>query len=413
MRVAALLAACLLVSCAGRCSGARADREAPQDDEPLSLDPPPLVDGGALAPARCGERTSIRRAQWIGQVALGASADRDGRFVVSAVMDAAPALSVLRVDEQNAERVDVRVNPGDAPAPALASRGDELFAAYFGENESSAKSVVQKQTAWVVQIGEGGATPRFRVAREREESLVLDLAVGAEGPQLVWQTAAGVSVHTASNERIVRAPEGTVLEAPRIVASNAHSWVLAIARRWDTLEYDPAPPGGKGPPRAPISKIPQTQWEGAGEPRSNSWLVGVKVPSAGEIGAVHALTSPRGHVEAFEVLPDGDGVQVVAFDAAGVLDEGASLVRLRWSGAAPERDPWHAPDVGQGALSLLPAAEGRPMLVYHATNGDGVLVWGAQVSREPTLADTRVLAAQGGRLLVSTSEELGWVKCAP
>lgn len=394
-RLTALGVAALVASCSGRCGAARGDEQATrEDDEPIPLDPLEGRDAEALLPARCTPPVSTdKHAQLVGNAIAGPDA-----LWVSAFTSEPPALSVLSLP--TGPVTTLRAQPGDAPPAVLAADGAGFVAAYFaapGKNQQSVE---------LVRVAAAGAGPVVitRYSRAPDESLAIDLAVVAGTPYVVWSEAGALVVRHDSARIELPPPPRAILESPRIVAHAGKLTVFAIARAWDTA--DAGMPSG-----------PQNTWEGAGEPRSTSWLVGYTLDA--EPRPV-ALTSVRGHVDAFDVgAPEAKPEVRVVFAHDATQSEqgsGGSLVRIRWAaGAEPTRAVFRSGDVGSAPIALLGST-----LAYGTAAGDAVLVQlsadledSGRASREPAMDDARMIATWPGRGILMAGTDLGWMACAP
>lgn len=388
MNRAALFACCLwLASCAGRCGSAYADREAPrEDDEPIPLDPAEATDAAMLGAARCAERQSIAPAfTLIGNVVAGAH----GPLV--SVITRAPA-RLAAFEAISGKVIPFRDASGDTPPPVLASDRERVVAAFFGAS-------TRKEQSFEVVALDGAAL--LHATRAPDESLALDLALVRGEPQVLWHEDGELSLRRREGRVALAAPGRAVLESPRLFALGEQLLALAIARTWDSADAAP----GRGP---------QTTWEGAGEPRSTSQLVGYVIgvePSA----RAFELTPARGHVDAFDAAVNAEALVVFAHDATQTdARGGGSLLRIRWSGRGdPVRSGFRSGDVGTAPIAIAGAS-----MAYGNANGEAVLVrLGADLtelgraSREPLLDDARLLALHDGRSLIASGTELVWLSC--
>lgn len=390
IRSALCFGLCLLLACSGRCGAARADREAPRDDDdPIPLEPAEGRDAEALGPPRCKDRVPVAvPVQLVGNAIQAPSA-----LHVSVVLATPPSLAVLSLPE--GAITPLRADPADAPPAVLAQRGTQLIAAFFGP------AAKKQQSVEVVEVG--GET-LFRLTRAPEESLAVDLALAGESAFVLWHEDGELVLRSPTRRVLLPAPPHAVLESPRLLASGGKLLAFALARTWEGTDAA----AGSGPP---------STWEGAGEPRSSSQLVGFAIDDAGTAGAPIALTPPRGHVEAYDLL-HGEDASVVAFardatqtDARG----GGSLVTVRWNGSgAPVRSTLRASDVGAGPLAVSAAA-----LTYGTASGEAVLVplgpagsETGRASREPSLDEMRIVGRRAGQgFLLAGASELAWLAC--
>lgn len=387
-RGALCFALCLVLSCAGRCGTARGDHEdRREDDDPIPLDPAEGRDAEALGPPRCKERQPIAAAVSL----VGNAVPRANELLVS-VVSTAPALAVLALP--SGTLTSLRDAPGDAPPAVLAGQDARIVAAFFGPSSKKEQSV---------EVQELGGAPLFRLSRALDESLAIDLALVRGAAHVVWHEGGELVVRSAEQRVLLPAPAHAVLESPRLITLGDKLVALAIARVWDAAD-------------ASHGNAPQTTWEGAGEPRSTSQLVGYLVdPSQASVAV--SLTPARGHVDAFDVTAQHDALVVFAHDAAQTdARGGGTLSRIRWNGAGdPVRSSFRAGDVGNGPLALLGGTVGN--LAYGAANGDSVLVrLGPDLSegvasREPALDDARLIFRLGDRFLLAGNGELAWLAC--
>jgi len=398
------LALVSMLSCAGRCGAARADHDAPRDDDdPIPLDPAESGDADPLGPARCKERRPLGRPVQL----VGSAVPSNSGLLVSVVVQSPPALAVWTLPE--GPTTILRSDPADAPPAALASEGDLAVAAFFGPAGKKEQSVE------VVQLGGG---PLFRLTRAPEESLAVDVALVAGTSHVLWHEEGELVVRGAQSRLVLSAPPRAVLESPRLLANRGSLFAFAIARTWDTAD-------------AGARSGPQTTWEGAGEPRSTTQLVAYAIEPNGEkASAPVSLTPARGHVDAFDVARTNEAPGFVVFvhDAAQTdARGGGSLLRIRWNGAGdPARMVFRGADVGGGPLAwsaLDPSAPRRggiaALLSYGTTAGEAVLVRlgldaseQGRASREPSLDDARIVGSTASRgLLIASSNELAWLAC--
>ncbi len=388
-----------VASCSGRCGAARADREAPRDDdEPIPLEPAEGRDADVLGPSRCAQPVAdAAQVQLVGNAILG----KTGVWV-SAVTAKEPALAVLTLP--GSAVVVLRPQPGDAPAPVLAADGDAVIAAYFGAPLAAEQRL---ELARIAAPGQA-AVAIGSFTRARDESLAVDVAVVAGVPYVIWTEDGELVVRSATTRVVLPAPSRTVLESPRLLEHAGGLVVMAIARAWES-------------PDAAMREGPQSTWEGAGEPRSTSWLVGYALRGDASPAAAVGLTPPRGHVDAFDVArPDGKPEALTAFvrDAARTdARGGGSLVRVRWTLAGdPVRSLLRSGDVGSGPMAVVSGT-----LSYGTAAGDAVLVPltadlgdASRASREPSLDDARMLGTWPGRgILLAGPTALSWLPCVP
>jgi hypothetical protein len=268
----------------------------------------------------------------------------------------------------------------------------------------------------VIYTVTGGVTagPALSISQRRDDSLTLDLAFAGPAGVLVWDEttsasrgvvkAAAFTKDRSAPGRDVSPPDSDA-ELPRVVPQGGGFAVIWIARR-------PEPACGPGGSAA----------EAVGEARAFGWLEMVHVDGQGAAtDPVRRLTSPAGHVSAYDVeareAPAGRGAPsllVVARDDGEAVDgSGGALLRVRVTGAVVEPPVAIATDgLGRGAPSFVSAAgteapsTSAPALALAWVAGgeqarliplDAVGVPTAAPSAEDDLNDARALLFMGRR----------------
>jgi hypothetical protein len=230
----------------------------------------------------------------------------------------------------------------------------------------------------------GGVTagPPLSISQRRDDSLALDLALAGPAGVLVWDEAttaargvvkaAAFTRDRAASGRDVSPPDSDA-ELPRVVPQGGGFAVIWIARRLE-----------------PASGVDGSVAEAVGEARAFGWLEMVHLDGQGAaIGPVRRLTSPAGHVSAYDVEardpPAGSAtpsILVVARDDGEAVDgSGGALLRVRVTGEVVEPPVAFATDgLGRGAPSFVSAA-------------------GAEATSAPALAVAWVASGEQVRLI--------------
>jgi hypothetical protein len=200
---------------------------------------------------------------------------------------------------------------------------------------------------------DGSAARRWHLPQQRDDSLASDLAVGRSAVVAVWDEAsraAGGTIRAAllgagEVEGPPRdlSPPASDAEVPRVVATGAGFATFWIARQ---VEADERPDGSPN--------------EVAGESRSFGWIESLALDEHGNpSGTVRSLTSPQGHISAYDVLALGGAgsVLVVARDDGEAVDgSGGALLRVRVIGDRVEPAIAFPTDgLGRGAPELVDA----------------------------------------------------------
>jgi hypothetical protein len=351
----------------------------------------------ALLPARCH---ATEDPTWIGGAALAGAAPRtsddleigdgvaygDGYAVGLVHRTGAgrvAAVAVLGANAAVARVVDLGPTIGDAPPPQVAVCRDRLVAAAFrtpANPGSSAQGANRDLGLYAVDPGDPGdpAGAATSIAQRRDDSLAFDLAcaggaAGSPGTGLVVWDETAATPPGAAPRGVIRAaafasgpgamradaardvsPPDSDAEMPRVVPSARGFVVLWVARRAESLR---APEGPPGRPEADASAA----IEAIGEARAFGWLEMLAVDAAGKAaGPLRRLTSPSGHVSAYDVQarPAQGGstsLLVVARDDQEAVDgAGGALWRVRVHDDAVEPAVELPTDgLGRGAPSLV------------------------------------------------------------
>jgi hypothetical protein len=298
-----------------------------------------------LLPARCRKTaTAIALGGDLEGLELGDAVDYAGGFAVALVHRTAAgrtaAIALLHRDPVALVRVlDLGPTLGDAPPPRLGAREGGLVAAAYVRaplSRADAGHADSTRDVALYSIGADGVTGTLTVSEQRDDSLALDLALRGSSGLLVWDEATSgprgvVKAAVFSKEQMAPAhevsPPESDAELPRVVPSGSGFLVFWIARR---------PEGASG--------LDASGPEAVGEARSFGWLEAVAVDAHGEaVGPVRRLTSPNGHVSAYDVeAPEAvagtgaieglaaPGVLVALRDDGEAVDgSGGTLLRLR------------------------------------------------------------------------------------
>ncbi|HLK36878.1 MAG TPA: hypothetical protein VKU41_09015 [Polyangiaceae bacterium] len=399
------------------CHRSTADAVAPRDPVALAA-----LEGGSPAPAptvlpaRCraaGPPLAIDDDGHPEDVEIGDALAYPGGLAVALARRTAAGrmAAVARLDSDAEGRVtvvDLGPTPGDAPPPRLAWRGvgeaGQLVAASYVlravDAQAPAARILALQTLPIDTAG------TVEVAQQRDDSFAFDVAFAGSAGLTVWDDAAGARGVIRAAPLLPRAaprdvsPADTDAELPRVVPNGGGFLVFWVARRPDP---NVAPADASDP-------------EAVGEERSYGWLEVVAVDARGATaGAPRRLTSPTGHLSAYdvEVLPAAPkpAVLVVARDNGESVDgSGGTLLRVKVT--ADSADPptaFPADGLGRGAptfveggaswLSWVGREEVQALLPL-----DGAGVPSAAPSVEDAWSDGRpLLALSRGRLLIGAA----------
>jgi hypothetical protein len=314
------------------------------------------------------------------------------------------AIALLHREPTGLTRIlDLGPTMGDAPPPRIGWRGGELpggqdvgrqdaegqlvAAAYVpaippAPGTRAARGDATRDVAIYTVAGGVTAGPPLSISQRRDDSLALDLALAGPAGVLVWDEAttaargvvkaAAFTRDRAASGRDVSPPDSDA-ELPRVVPQGGGFAVIWIARRLE-----------------PASGFDGSVAEAVGEARAFGWLEMVHVDGQGAaIGPVRRLTSPAGHVSAYDVEardpPAGSATPsllVVARDDGEAVDgSGGTLVRVRVTGEVVEPPVAFATDgLGRGAPSFVSAA-------------------GAEATSAPALALAWVASGEQTRLI--------------
>ncbi len=377
-RCAAALAA-LALGPLGSLGCHKAAPEAPVESDAGAIEVPLAIstvepgapEPGAL-PARCS-RTEAAPALGVGAgVEVGDALAFPGGVAVALVHPSpagrAAAIALLKDDATAPRVVDLGPTLGDAPAPRMAWRGGEVVAAAYAAASDDGRAIA------VSSIAPSGADkaprPPLRVPQRRGESLSFDLAVtGADG-LLVWDDVdVDAKASPVNGSKTSPEPRGVVKAAPftRDQAASARD----VSPPESDADRARVVPSGAGfdvlwiasTPEPPAADAAGPAVEATGEARAFGWIELVAVDAHGvPQGPVRRLTSPTGHVSAYDVRPmraAGEvgpaGLLVVARDDGEASDgSGGTLVRVRVRGAenAVDDAPLPTAGLGRGAPSF-------------------------------------------------------------
>jgi hypothetical protein len=376
-----------------------------------------IVDGPpGLLPARCRRTDAafvLDDGQGLGDLEVGDGIAYPGGYAVGIAhrtgAGRVAAIALLHREPTGLTRIlDLGPTTGDAPPPRIGWRGGELVGGQVAGGKIEGGQVAGGQlvaAAYVSAIppapgtrpsrGDatrdvaiytvaGGVTagPPLSISQRRDDSLALDLALAGPAGVLVWDEtttaargvvkAAAFTTDLAAAGRDVSPPDSDA-ELPRVVTQGGAFAVIWIARRPE-----------------PASGLDGSAAEAVGEARAFGWLEMVHVDGQGAaIGPVRRLTSPLGHVSAYDVEardpPAGSGTSslliVVRDDGEAVDGSGGALLRVRVSGDVVEPPVAFATDgLGRGAPSFVSAA-------------------GAEAGSAPALALAWVASGEQARLI--------------
>ncbi len=333
----------------------------------------------AVLPARCAKTDvafAIDQGHGLADLEVGDAIAYPGGYAVGLVHRAgagrAAAIALLRSDPIGLTRVlELGPTMGDAPPPRIGWRGGELVAAAYvtppetkgaADAATAGTSLLRGEATRDVAIYTiaGGAmtAPPLPITQRRDDSLALDLAITGAAGLLVWDEATSaprgvVKAAMFTKDHVAGArdvsPPDSDAESPRVVPQGSGFVVIWVARRPE-----------------PASGIDGAASEATGEARAFGWLEMIAVDAQGApTGPVRRLTSPVGHVSAYDVEARGlsptagpPSLLVVARDDGESVDgSGGALLRLRVTGDAAEA-PSVVPteSLGRGAPSFVSGA---------------------------------------------------------
>jgi hypothetical protein len=314
-----------------------------------------------LAPARCRpDQTAfaIEDGGAVDELAIGDAISRgDGEAVAMVRRTAAGRVAgvVLVPRDGSASRVvDLAPTVGDAPPPRLVSRVKDVVAAAYALPRSGAGATTARELKLYSIAADAAVASLGSVKEERDDSLAFDLAWGENHGVVVWDEVA------TSSRGVVRiagfsaephvgpgrdvSPSDSDADSPRVIPHGNGFAVLWIARSPDPSS----------------AAADSSDLEAIGEPRTHGWLEMIAVDDQGTPrGPLRRLTSPGGHVTAFDLLQLGPGpkavILVVARDDGEVVDgSGGALLRVRVTGDVVEPPVAFATDgLGRGAPTLV------------------------------------------------------------
>jgi hypothetical protein len=390
------LAWAALAACPGACHdadpGARGAPAASDDASATEVRP---AGAAALLPARChpndgpisieGEALAGGSPRDPDDLGIGDGVAHGDGYAVGLVHRTSAgrvaAVAVLGANAAGVRVVDLAPTPGDAPPPQLAVCRDRLVAAAFRlpavPGGGGSAPVANRDLGLYVVDPDDPAGVAASIPQRRDDSLAFDLAcsAGAAGSPgaglVVWdETAAPPG---AAPRGVIRAAAfvagpagiragpvvdvsspGSDAEMPRVVPG-AHGFVvLWVARRPESSRTPDGPPGR-------FEADSSGAIEATGEARAYGWLEMIAVDGAGKpAGPLRRLTSPSGHVSAYDVqarTPAQGGISllVVARDDQEAVDgSGGTLLRVRMRDDTVE-PPAELPTdgLGRGAPSFV------------------------------------------------------------
>jgi hypothetical protein len=383
-RAAPLMALLAVASC----------KRAPVPVAEAVLPDPAIADSGAIRPARCARGAKAVALEAADARApsleVGDAIPAFGGYAIGLVHQGprgAPYAAVALVDLASGlppRVVDLAPTFRDAPPPRLAVKDDVVLAV------AAERSDLHDAGALNVRSVEkdGSTTIRWRGLQAPDDSAP-DLAAGGYAGAAVWETARGAiraEFFGKGGEQRVEdlAPETSGAELPRLVATGLGFVAFWIAHRAE-----------EGASDAASNEVP-------GQERSFGWLESLALDEHGSPGgAVRQLTSPQGHISAYDVLALGGAgaVLVVARDdGEGVDGSGGSLLRLRVLADRIEPPVAFPTDgLGRGAPELVDARP--PWLAWIGPNErlrlvplDGNGAPAGPPSAEEAMNDARPLA---------------------
>jgi hypothetical protein len=319
-RVLALGVLLALASC--KRAPARVDEAVPPDAAIAAA----IADAAAVRPARCdrGAKALALEAADSGHESpeIGDAIPAFGGYAVGLVHrgpGGAPYAAVALVDlasELPPRVVDLAPTFRDAPPPRLAVKDDVVLAVALERPNHQDASPIDVRSVHK----DGSATIRWQGLQLPGDSAP-DLASGPSATVVVWDTeraairASVFGTAAAPIDARELAPETSGAELPRVVATGSGFVALWIAHRPEDEAFDAA-----------ANEVP-------GQVRTFGWLESQALDEHGRPGgAVRQLTSPQGHVSAYDVLALGDpgSVLVVARDDGEAVEgSGGTLLRVR------------------------------------------------------------------------------------
>lgn len=345
--------------------------------------------------------------------------------------DRVAAIALLHPDAlaRPARVIDLGPTLGDAPPPRLAVRSGELVAAFHGAPPRTA-GAAERNVAGLVRslvvdtvAADGSVAPLFSVDEQRDDSLASDLASAGDHGLIVWDEA-------------TREPRG-VIRGVAFAGRQKAAASVELSPRESDAELPRVVPFGKGfavawiarGPEAPSSPPDGSDLEVTGEPRTRGWLELLLVDEHGvAVGPVRRLTSPGGHVTAYDVRVAGPSTAAVApgasreaqpmlllvvrDDGEAVDGSGGTLLRVRAFVDSAEPPVAFVTDgLGRGAPTLV---DGDPAWLAWVGAGEQLRLLpldpvGAPTglpSAEEGMDEARpVLAFPSGRLLLETPSD--------
>jgi hypothetical protein len=363
--------------------------------EEISVAPPPLMSAAPPVPV-CADQEEVpiagdddellvgESAYKDGQLALGASLRHEGRKVHAVLLTPAAKLSAPKV-------VSLAPSVGDEPPPRVFADPSGVFALHYASAPKKRELALSR-----IDLGKGSATELARMTVPPGDSYAFDGAiVGARalvvfdedrpvagkligGIRARWVGAGlGAGASTAGSGAAAGtliSPESSDAESPRIVATGQGFFVL-----WLTRVPEPAVEAGL---------------EGAGEDRTYAFVEMRHLGADGQADApVLRLTSPKGHVVAFEALPSAAGLSVYVQDEGARGDgAGGHLQRVDVAGSAA-RPP----------MELLPSGLGHALFTLGretgASSAESVVLGYADTAEAPRVALVSPTGAVSPRLL--------------
>jgi hypothetical protein len=344
LRRAMAIAALSFTACRGGCSAcAGPSRDAIDGGGVLAIDTAmvlvdsgPLADAGVvLAPPRCTATDTLlplAPAPALGDLAIGDAVITANAYAIGMIRrqpGAAPgrpgkvlSVALLTPALDRVSYVDLGTPNGDDPPPRPFLRDGAVWVAWYEHTRDASTSrnlVVAPLPSADAKLQPGVPLPQaVSIPQGTDESLAFDVATkGGSSPTLVtWDDdgAKGgvIKVAIAGGETTTASPETSDAESPRIAPRIGGGWWLVwIARR-------------------PEIGTEEAGVEGPGESRSYHWLESVALDEAGKrTGEVRRLTSASGHIAAYDVLPSGAGLELVAREDDELREgNGAKILRV-------------------------------------------------------------------------------------
>jgi hypothetical protein len=377
-------------------------------------------DGGAvagfvLAPPRCRATSrafALDDGRALDDLEIGVAEPFAGGQAVGFVHRSAGArLAAVALlgpgDADRARIVDLGPTAGDVPPPKLSPRGADLIVAAYGASAAHSRRASTRDLILRSVSPSGAASAVATIPQTRDDSLAFDFATAGAGLLVVWDestpargvirgSSLGADLRVAP-PRDLSPPESDA-EQPRVWSGGPGYLVLWIARR----------PDPSAPSDAAAAEV-------TGEERAFGWLELLSVDAQGApLGPVRRLTSPTGHVSAYDVARlEGDpaALLVVARDDGETVDgSGGRLLRIHVSADVVDPPVALPTDVlGRGAPAIVDPAflawVGRaeqlrliPLDASGAPSGPS--------SAEDEMNDGRpLLITQGGKMLVAVPSD--------